>query len=82
MDTEPASIQELQDKLGFAFQQPERLLEAMTHSSYVNELATPVGSDNQRLEFLGDAILDFLVGEWLFQRYLDAPEGEIGRAHV
>jgi ribonuclease-3 len=84
VDTEPASIQELQEKLGFAFQQPERLLEAMTHSSYVNELATPVGSDNQRLEFLGDAILDFVVGEWLFQRYLDAPEGELTglRAHI
>jgi ribonuclease III len=79
-----APLDQLQAQIGIAFQQPTLLLEAMTHSSFVNELPDTTWTDNQRLEFLGDAILDFLVGEWLFRRYTDAPEGELTglRAHI
>jgi ribonuclease-3 len=55
----------------------DRLLEALTHPSYRNERAT--GRDNQRLEFLGDAVLGFCVTQLLFERFGDADEGRLTR---
>lgn len=52
------------------------LQQALTHRSYVNE-HPEVGEHNERLEFLGDAILNFLGGEFLYQRYAAKPEGEL-----
>ena len=73
-----------QTQIGFEFERLALLDQALTHSSFVNESAQTETLDNQRLEFLGDAILDFLVGQWLFYRYPDAQEGELTsiRAHV
>jgi ribonuclease-3 len=59
-----------------AFQNPALWQQAMTHKSYARE-QTPPGLDNERLEFLGDAILTFLSGEYLYQRYPDRAEGEL-----
>lgn len=75
---------EFQSTIGLAFDDIVRLDRALTHSSYVNEFPYHETADNQRLEFLGDAILDFLVGEWLYERYPEAREGELTslRAHV
>jgi ribonuclease-3 len=69
---------------GFAFRSTSLLEQALTHSSFVNEYPELGLVDNQRLEFLGDAIVDFLVAEWLYLRYPDAREGELTalRAHV
>jgi ribonuclease-3 len=67
----------LQEHLGVSWGDQKLLDRALTHSSYVNESAADPADDNQRLEFLGDAILDFVVGEWLFLRYPDAREGEL-----
>ena len=50
--------------------------QAMTHKSYAKE-QEPAVADNERLEFLGDAILTFLAGEYLFRTYPDRPEGEL-----
>ena len=50
--------------------------QAMTHKSYAKE-QEPVGLDNERLEFLGDAILTFLSGDYLYRTYPDRPEGEL-----
>jgi ribonuclease-3 len=61
------------------FKRPELLIEALTHRSYVNEHDEPGVSDNERLEFLGDAVLGFVAGEWLFTRFPDLPEGELTR---
>ena len=67
------------EKIGYRFKDPELLTEALTHSSYANEH----GHDgmklkfNERLEFLGDAILEFLCSELLFSRYKDLPEGTL-----
>lgn len=74
----------LQEKLGFVFTQPTLLLQALTHPSYTNESPSSQEDDNQRLEFLGDALLGFLVGEWLYSRYPEAREGELTslRAHL
>jgi ribonuclease-3 len=57
------------------FQKPSLLQQALTHKSYANE---NLGlEDNERLEFLGDAVLNFLSGEFLFQRYSEKPEGAL-----
>jgi ribonuclease-3 len=55
------------------------LLRALTHPSYLNEHPQEGLDDNQRLEFLGDAVLDFLSGDLLYQRFPEAPEGRLTR---
>lgn len=67
-----AVIARLCATLGYAFQQPELLVEALTHRS-----AAP--RHNERLEFLGDALLNLVMAEHLFQRYPQASEGELSR---
>lgn len=54
------------------------LSRALTHRSYLNEHAEAL-EDNERLEFLGDAVLDFVVGAWLYNRYPEMPEGDLTR---
>ena len=54
------------------------LARALTHRSYLNENKDAI-EDNERLEFLGDAILDFIVAEWLYNHYPEKPEGDLTR---
>jgi ribonuclease-3 len=54
------------------------LSRALTHRSYLNEHSEAL-EDNERLEFLGDAVLDFLVGAWLYNQYPEMPEGDLTR---
>jgi ribonuclease-3 len=54
------------------------LTRALTHRSYLNEHPEAI-EDNERLEFLGDAVLDFVVGAWLYNRYPEMPEGDLTR---
>ena len=68
-------MQLLEKQLGH-FNNPALLEEALTHRSYVNEHEN-VTLDNERLEFLGDAVLDFLVGEFLFLEFPTKPEGDL-----
>ena len=56
--------------------------QALTHSSYANENKAKHGYYNERLEFLGDAILDLVVGEYLFLQYPHMPEGELSKARA
>ncbi len=79
MDTtnNEAVLASLQDRLGIRFDRPELLRQALTHSSYVNEQPEAFAADNERLEFLGDAVLGLLVGEALFHRYPGAHEGAL-----
>lgn len=72
-----ALLLSMQQNLGVQFRNPALLREALTHTSYVNENPCEVTTDNERLEFLGDAILDFLVAEALFLRFPMAREGEL-----
>ncbi|MEI6289291.1 MAG: ribonuclease III [Chloroflexota bacterium] len=66
-------------RLKLPFDDDLRLLtRALTHRSYVNEHQDVV-SDNERLEFLGDAVLDFLVGSWVYNHYPEMAEGELTR---
>lgn len=67
----------LQEKIGFKFKHEELLKEAVTHRSYLNENPTWKFRNNERLEFLGDAVLELIVTEELFARLPDKEEGEL-----
>jgi ribonuclease III len=67
-----------EQSLGLTFNNKALLQQAFTHSSHVNEQDDVVAhSDNERLEFLGDAVLDFVAGDLLFRRFPDLPEGAL-----
>ncbi len=68
-----------QNNIGLHFRDQSLLLRALTHPSYLNEHPKQGLEDNQRLEFLGDAILDFISSEWLYHRFPEAPEGRLTR---
>jgi ribonuclease-3 len=59
------------------FKNPALLTRALTHRSYLNEHPEVEPHDNERLEFLGDAALDFVVAQWLYRRYPDFDEGRL-----
>ncbi len=67
-----------QQKLGFHFAQQDLLIQALTHRSLSMQLKDGQ-SHNERLEFLGDALLNFIVSEYLFQEYPDKPEGQLSK---
>ncbi len=69
---------QLAKRLNLPFDDLRLLTRALTHRSYVNE-HQDVPADNERLEFLGDAVLDFLVGAWVYNAYPEMPEGELTR---
>ena len=66
----------LQEKLGIKFKHPDYLVQAFVHRSYLNEHHDFLLSHNERLEFLGDAVLELIVTEYLFTEYGN-PEGEL-----
>ncbi|MBO5246228.1 MAG: ribonuclease III [Eubacterium sp.] len=68
---------ELQPVIGYQFKQEGLLTQALTHSSYANEKHMKKGSDNERLEFLGDAVLEIVTSEFLYHKYPDMPEGQL-----
>ena len=72
-------MSELEEKLGYRFRDPELLALALTHSSWSNERGLGHKGCNERLEFLGDSILGFVVAEALYNTYPDKPEGEMTR---
>ncbi|QTA85750.1 ribonuclease III [Desulfonema magnum] len=72
-------ISELEEKLLYKFKNKFFLDEACRHSSYVNEQIATDLRDNERLEFLGDAVLSLVVGHLLMQNYPDLPEGDLSR---
>lgn len=65
------------NKLSLSFNNLDLLIEALTHRSYLNEHRDYAGSHNERLEFLGDAILELAATDFLFQKYPAKPEGEL-----
>ena len=67
----------LEKKSGYHFQNPHLLKQAMTHSSYANEHKAKGYHDNERLEFLGDAVLEVVSSEFLFRHYPALPEGDL-----
>lgn len=69
----------LQHRLGYRFADPALLTQALTHRSYANEQREATGIDNERLEFLGDAVLDLVISHRLLENCPDADEGELSR---
>lgn len=74
--------QKMEETLGYAFQSQSLLAEAMTHRSYANEFHDENLPDNERLEFLGDAVLDLIVSQYLMTALPNAPEGELTRVRA
>jgi ribonuclease-3 len=74
-----AGIELLQDELGVRFRDPSILEQALVHSSYINENPACASGHNERLEFLGDAVLDFFVADKLYRDFPRLSEGEMTR---
>ena len=72
-------LEKLEQALGYSFGDRALLRNALTHSSYANEKKQPKLSCNERLEFLGDSVLGFVVADFLYRNYPDRPEGEMTR---
>lgn len=70
-------VKELERKIGYQFQSGKLLLHALTHSSYVNEKRLKKPDCNERLEFLGDAVLELVSSEYLYFENKTMPEGEL-----
>lgn len=70
-------FEELQQQLDIPFNNKNLLYQAFTHSSYVNEHRRKLYTDNERLEFLGDAVLELSVSKYLFEKYPNMTEGEL-----
>ncbi|GFO68156.1 ribonuclease 3 [Geomonas limicola] len=77
MESDNERLQRVESALGYSFANQELLEEALTHRTYVNEAGG--GRDNQRLEFFGDAVLDFLLSEMLLVQFPGSREGELTR---
>ena len=73
----PIRLSVLEDIISYHFQDKELLLLAMTHSSYSNEQKNKDRQNNERLEFLGDAVLEITVSDYLFRKYPDYDEGKM-----
>lgn len=71
-------MNDLEKRLGYQFQSSTLLERALTHKSYANELKNTI-EHNEKLEFLGDAVLDLVVGEFLYERFPSDTEGGLSK---
>ena len=77
-----ARLKELQGHIGYNFRDEDLLLSALMHSSYTNERHLPKHTCNERLEFLGDAVLELISSEYLFESDKTMPEGQLTRTRA
>lgn len=70
-------IKELEEKIGYEFKKKELIWQALTHSSFSNEQKINKYKNYERLEFLGDAVLELLSSQFFFETYPDMPKGEM-----
>ena len=75
-------LQELEEKIGYQFRNRQLFKQALTHSSYANEHRLDHNSCNERLEFLGDAVLELSSSEFLYKKYQDLPEGDLTKTRA
>lgn len=73
------ALQELQEKIGYHFKEETLLKRALTHSSFANEQKINKLENYERLEFLGDAVLELVSSEFLYNENKDMPEGQLTR---
>ena len=71
------ALDELEQKIGYVFGDKALLKQALTHSSYANEQKIRKNGDYERLEFLGDAVLELISSDFLFKQYKDMSEGKL-----
>ncbi len=71
------SITELENKIGYHFNDKALIKQSLTHSSYTNEQKIRKNGDYERLEFLGDAVLELISSEFLFKQHPDMTEGKL-----
>ena len=76
------TMRELQERIGYTFRRQELLKSALMHSSYTNETHLPKYKCNERLEFLGDAVLELVSSEFLFFADRKMPEGELTKTRA
>ncbi|VBB43197.1 RNase III [uncultured Desulfatiglans sp.] len=79
LQNEIVNLTELGRRLGHRFKRKELLFQALCHASYINEQAASELADNERLEFLGDAVLDLAISDLLMQRFQEATEGDLSK---
>ena len=72
-----SNLKNFKKRLVLQFTNEKLFIQAFTHSSYVNEHRRKPYEDNERLEFLGDAVLELTVSQYLFQKYPTMSEGEL-----
>lgn len=72
-------LERLEEKIGYCYKNKELLQQALTHSSFANEQKINRSKDYERLEFLGDAVLELVSSEFLFKNNPDMPEGKLTR---
>lgn len=77
--TQGNQLSDLQEKLGHYFHRPSLLLTALTHTTYANEQPLEKVPDNERLELLGDAVLDLVILHILMERFPNSTEGELSK---
>jgi ribonuclease III len=70
---------ELEEKIGYRFENADLMIQAVCHRSYVNEMVVEDIQDNERLEFLGDAVLNLAIGHLLMHRHPELKEGDLSR---
>ena len=77
MDKRTKVLADFQARLGYTFNAPLLLHKALTHASYVHEEKLEAGASNERLEFLGDAVLELSISDLIYHRYPGLPEGKL-----
>ncbi|MHB8086254.1 MAG: ribonuclease III [Dehalococcoidia bacterium] len=77
-----SNIHDIQSALGISFRNPSLLQQAFIHTSYINENSGADTHDNQRMEFLGDALLTMIFAELLYQEFPNLPEGKLTELRI
>ena len=73
-------LKELEERIAYEFKNKNLFTQALTHSSYANEHRLDHSRCNERLEFLGDAVLEIVTSEFLYRKYETLPEGDLTKS--
>ena len=76
------NLKELEERIGYRFSDKHLMTQAMTHSSYANEHRLNKLECNERLEFLGDSVLELFSSDCLYHKYPDKPEGDLTKVRA
>jgi ribonuclease-3 len=84
VSTVTETLSDFQTRLGYSFRDPALLSRALTHRSFTNEHRDPRSPNNERLEFLGDTVLGFVIGEYIYRSFPNLQEGALSKikAHL